>query len=584
MANRKGIRILNGRATIYEPTTAQSHWRIVYIDEQGQRRQSTRGRSREDATASAALLIGTNESRTRKGAEPDTVEDCFTRFIEDNRARWNTRTVANYESVAERYLLRQFGNRYINTITITELRHISTGTLSTGQQRRLRYIVRETFQQGAGWLDAEPDTYAKAIRITGTKESQPTQDVSRGDVPTDELVAAFITTAYSTFNITPLDTYEGNEPYIDIATGQKHHTKTRTEYDIEGLNPSTPIGHWFRDGLPADTTKRLIGRYPKRYDAKKYLTKRTAELGTVFRRIAVIMGLGAGAGLRIGEALALRPRHLMNIGDVLTAALCDWDITNKKVVYRGIIHVCEQVSQTAHGKLWLSAPKMNSTRDAVLPAFLPSWHGYGIGTYRSDITKVIPRFSDESTSLWTATTEECLELWKAGFTPVGWMLWQLLKEMWNESPVLQPYGNDVVGKAKAFMNLLMFPTMNHVRDTPTGTPFTQHADGWQYDATILSGDGGYQSQSNFANRYSNPIYDYVAGLYDIYPLHRVNNATRKGWTHHGLRHYAVASRIKLGVPLPTIARQMGHKNPAFTLQRYGNFLDNEDNKTLGFEY
>lgn len=68
-----------------------------------------------------------------------------------------------------------------------------------------------------------------------------------------------------------------------------------------------------------------------------------------------------------------------------------------------------------------------------------------------------------------------------------------------------------------------------------------------------------------------------------YPEHRIHAKARKGWTHHGLRHWAVSSRLKAGVPLPLIAKEMGHKDSAFTLERYGHVVD-EGVGELGFEY
>ena len=61
--------------------------------------------------------------------------------------------------------------------------------------------------------------------------------------------------------------------------------------------------------------------------------------------------------------------------------------------------------------------------------FMPSWNGFGVHTTRQQIAEIIPRFADESISLWTATDEECKTLGLNGFTPLGWLMWKRLEEL-----------------------------------------------------------------------------------------------------------------------------------------------------------
>lgn len=122
-------------------------------------------------------------------------------------------------------------------------------------------------------------------------------------------------------------------------------------------------------------------------------------------------------------------------------------------------------------------------------------------------------------------------------------------------------------------------------DFPDLTTWMNHEDrdpGWRKPTAIVEGAGTYQGQSNYAQDV-NPLYDFVADQFNEYPEHRTNASERKGWTHHGLRHWAVSSRIHAGVPFPLIAAEMGHADSAFTLARYGHVL-HESIGVEGFEF
>ena len=131
----------------------------------------------------------------------------------------------------------------------------------------------------------------------------------------------------------------------------------------------------------------------------------------------------------------------------------------------------------------------------------------------------------------------------------------------------------------AFMNLLLFPSVS--RGIPSKSEFAIDSS-WPYDASIPEGTGGYQHPSNYMKQ-SARIYDYVARIYGEWPINRVNAKTRKGWTHHSLRHSAASSRIQAGVQLPIVERELGHKDAAFTLQRYGHMMADAIPET-GFDH
>lgn len=109
---------------------------------------------------------------------------------------------------------------------------------------------------------------------------------------------------------------------------------------------------------------------------------------------------------------------------------------------------------------------------------------------------------------------------------------------------------------------------------------------WEGDATIVEETGTYQSSTNLAVRYMNPLYDYVSEeMGGYYPAHRQNKLSgRRGWTHHGLRHYAISSWLASPlVSLPKASEMAGHTNVGFTLQRYGHPFGGDDVERRGFE-
>lgn len=130
-------------------------------------------------------------------------------------------------------------------------------------------------------------------------------------------------------------------------------------------------------------------------------------------------------------------------------------------------------------------------------------------------------------------------------------------------------------------SLLIFPAPNRVRPGREAQP-VQTDPSWTNSIRIVSGTGSYQSQTNYA-KIANPVFDHVAEEFRSFPEHRTNRTGRKGWTHHGLRHWAVRTRLRAGVPVPLFAKEMGHKNSRFTQDRYGHVVD-EGVVPRGLEY
>lgn len=562
MARRKSIPILHGRASVTPPSASYKSWRIIWDDPvTHKRRMTSGGATLEEAELKAASLLGDYvPAHANRSITPPTLQEVFDDWVDANRHRWSSRTVDNYSYLAGRFL-KPFGAHAITTISPASLRSVSVSDLSRGQQEKVRTLVRGTFTHAAAWLKTDAESFAKAVPLSGTRASGRSEQVSRGDIPSAKLVASFITTAYHTAQLGPLD---DDDVQLDTLTGEKTRGSIKMEV-AAGLGYTEPTNRAFIDGLPLEIVESMRRGVPRHYkELEKRRRDETRELAERFRQIALVTALGAGGTLRIGEVLALRVRHFLTVPEV-TRSFALMQPPREKTGYRGRVEVQEQASQASKGKIWLTAPKGGRERTVHLPAFLPNWLGHGVGTHRLQVAQVVPRFRDESISLWEATDDEVTALWRAGFTPLGWMLWRRLEDLWD-SPILNAHRSPQT-KIRDYRDLLLFPTRNRARSSST----VQWEDNWPHDVRIVEGDGTYQAQSNFA-KLTNPLYDYVADAYGEYPAHRRNAKTRQGWTHHGLRHFAASSRIAAGTPLPLIAREMGHSDGGFTLRRYGHVM------------
>lgn len=310
---------------------------------------------------------------------------------------------------------------------------------SRGQQEKARTLVRGIFGHSSGWISKErADQLAKGIVLSGIAGGKRNPRVSRGDIPSSLYVASAITTATHTLQIGPLNDPEWTS--IDSTTGEKRHrTGSMRVHPGTGLVQATADS--FIHGLPIKITDTHRRGIPKHYtDPEGRRQAETLELASRYRQIGLATALGAGGGLRIGELLALRVRHFLSAADVSLIDSLDWRLGALNIDgsrnYSGELDVSEQASQASRGKIWVSGTKgATKSRKVHLPAFLPSWNGFGVGTHRPQIASVIPRFADPSVSLWEATEEESLLLWANSFTPLNYLLWQRLRELWSDQGI-----------------------------------------------------------------------------------------------------------------------------------------------------
>ncbi|WP_026460456.1 hypothetical protein [Schaalia suimastitidis] len=567
---RASISILNGRATLNPPSDTRKTWTINYRDPiTGKPKSTSGGHTREEAEDRAAEKLGdwVPEHR-RKAATPPTLREAFDEWMEAERSRWNTRTADNYSYVGERFL-SIYGEQPITTITPADIAKIDLSHLSRGQQKKTRSLLKGVFnRQKDKWLRYSVEELVAAVKVTGTNSSDPSAQVRRGDIPRPDWVNSVLVCAYTTVD----------------------STYTRRSGREVILQPSD-----FNRGLPDEIVAKQRRGIPNHYsDREKRIAEEEVELASRFRQYGLITALGAGGALRIGEVLALRVRHFLDEDDLDFETMLEPTIDDDTPLwmqYMGRVEVVEQASQASKGKIWLTRPKGRNggkIRTVWLPAVLPggssSQFVYGRTTVREQITNYVERFADPSVSLWTMTRGEALTLWSYGYPPLAFMLWLRLTELWN-SPVVQRQGN-VAKKKSVFSRLLLFPTRNPARLGRDGLPNVMFAPNWEGDATIVEDTGTYQSSTNLAVRYMNPLYDYVSEeMGGYYPAHQQNKLSgRRGWTHHGLRHYAISSWLASPlVSLPKASEMAGHTNVGFTLQRYGHLFGGDDVERRGFE-
>lgn len=564
---RPSISVLDGRARLIRPTANRKTWQVTYTDPvTGKFRSTSGGHSQDEAEDKARAILGEwVPDYLQRGAQPPTLREAFESWVNENQSRWNSRTIDNYTYCGKRFLTT-LGERPITTISPKDISKIDLSHLSRGQQKRTRSLIRGTFTHAQKWLRYDPEEIARAVKITGSKSAAQSEQVTRGDIPTTDYVNSVITCAYSTLQ----------EPL------------TRRNGTVV-----TPAPFAFSKGLPQEISEAQRRGIPKHY---RHLEEReaqeTQELSSRFRQYGLIVALGAGGGLRIGEILALRVRHFLT-EDQLNFNLLSFDSELPDdaplfMNYMGRVEVSEQASQASKGKLWLTAPKGGKERTVWLPAVLPAGSGHDFmdhgDTLRNRASKYIDRFNDPSISLWTLTRGEALTLWSVDVPPLAFFLWQRLTELWNSDPI-QSIDNPIKQKAE-FRKLLLFPTRNRIRGNKK-LPSIEFEPNWAHDAGIVEGTGTYQNATNLATRYMNPIYDYVSEqLGGYYPAHRINKTTgRKGWTHHGLRHYAISSWLASPlVSLPQVSEQAGHKDTSFTLKRYGHLFGGQKIERAGWEF
>lgn len=587
----KSIPILQGRAKLYPPKKESGYWRIEYNDRiTNERRMTTGGKTRDGAELKAAGLLG-DWTPNAQGEEPPTLQEAFDEWMLANRHRWSSRTFDQYNYHATHFL-KLYGTRPITHLSPADFGKVKITHLSRNQQTKTRTLVRGVFGHAKRWIRTDPEEYASAIQLSGSRSEMREESVSTGDVAPGSYIYDVINACWSTAQLHPVTKLRVPDIATDEVTGEG-----LVEW-LGGSNAHYKPWDGFK-GMSEEWVNSTHRRgMPKHYkNIEKRIQDENIELAARYRMFALAVGLAAGIGPRIGEVLPLRVRDFVSpdkgfMEYVFETARAENPNTQlKKWKYKGHLVINKQASQTNTGRIVLSRPKYEKTRKVWIPAVLYNYNEspeflrqprrdqvLDIGRQLDAQTKKrFERFEKRNNSLWSLSWDEALHLWDYGMIPLGWLLMERLNDLWDKLHQHTPPG---YYRFDDFQKLLLFPT----RSQPRSNSNLEVPANWHEDTSLVPGFGGYASTTNFAYVMTNPIFDFVSEQTGIYPEHRRNLPAnkRKGWTFHALRHYFVTSNIYHGIPLPEISQMAGHASIDFTLKRYTHAMQTgyED---IGFE-
>lgn len=572
--HRESIAVEGGRATLNAPRDEKRpYWVVNWVDDDGKKRSTSGGKTEASAKLKAKQVLEDYlPPHLRKGAQAPTWNVAVSQFLEGNRERWAPRTYDNYSYVVQTFL-KQLGEKRVSQLSPELIESVSVSHLNREGRKKVRSLIRGSLTPHQGFIMVDVELLAKAVKLEGTKAAERDVAVDRGDIAPADLVNASILCAASTLQADPR---KATTPFEAPKYQEGSHEQFK---DTPGK---------FSDGLPQHLVERHFRGTPRQYSEEAIERRREAdrlEGAELWSRVALALALAAGGGLRQGELLALRPRHFFTKEDLqmVVGTLGANENDLMWLGYHGTVQVEEQATQASKGKIWITRPKNRKPRTVRLPALLPPIGG-SRDTTRNQLRRVLPEYADRS-SLWSMTPKMARSCWEAGFPPLNYLLWLRMRSIWQSKPV-QSLTNKQA-QLRAFQDSLLFPTRNPARKTKTGEPNVQAEAGWKHRLAVPEGSGSYQSASNWARRFINPLFDYVGEHLDSAPAHRMNiEGQRKGWTMHAYRHYAISCWIasRANIPLPEIAEQAGHSNISFTYSRYAHALQDSRVAKEGFEY
>lgn len=539
MATSSSIHIFDGRAVLHPPTAKRATWRVIYWDSiTRERKQASGGRTRESAEHKAASVLGL-AGATARGQSP-TLEETFKRWKAENTSRWSARTVSNYDYTFKRHM-EALGQQRVETITPEQVGAVDIAHMSRQQRQKLRTIMRGVFKVAGDWVRLDPERYAQAVTLTGTSEGKTQRRVERGEIPDRHYVFSLVRALHM------------------VAYPEDVQTIKRGAQDKDDI---------------ATIPKALIDRHkrgrPKHYkNIEDIEAREAAEIQGIFRRHLLAILMGAGAGLRVGEVLALRLGHLYTRSEIRAMVRSIEDTGQARAtLHEGAVTVQQQASQESGGRIIISLPKMGRERLAHLPWVLPSPWTEQTATYTNED-------GSEATTPHEMSRDDAIKrlFAREGFYP-AWLVVQDVTAEIVQRAYIKAEG-DTAEAVTIAERALLFPTRNPARKAP------DPAEGHRFFAGACALTGGnYQASSNFSTRVVYPLMDTISTQTDSHPSRLTG---RRGWTFHHLRHFAISTRLQAGQPLPEIAEQMGHKHGGFTLERYGHMVAQRAG-AMGFQF
>ncbi|MEI3777432.1 hypothetical protein V1463_01315 [Micrococcus yunnanensis] len=540
---RPAIKLYGGRISINAPTESKPYYRVNHRDSvTGKTHNYNGAKTLDEAKALAASLVGDD---TRTVTDSPTLAAAYEQWAASTA--WTDRSRDNY-----RY---QFGHLAplhdlpISALRPLDLARIPSHTLSYQNAQKLRTIVRGLLNYAAPWVEGNPMDYAQAIRLPRPPANRTTRAASDTAAPSLAYANNLLRLCFNPHTRAADDIYETlqREKYSGFT-----YVPAPSFADTSALHDAD----LFRAGLPRAITDQHMRGTPKHYkNLEAHTARQRDEIAQINRDTAAAFALGIGAGLRIGEILGLRMNHLLTMDDIIPLYYLtpeqQWEHIND--AWNGFIRVDTQASQQSKGKIIVSAPKMRRTRIASLPPFLPA-----------------NRFKKLAIPSQTAISRtEALTLWDDhGTAPLRAIVIDRLASIATLATGNTTEEEWHTSRATDTLNALLFPTRSPARRGRDGQP-SAIPDPAYYGITSPCPitRGGYYSQAGWAKR-SNELFDYTSDLMEEAPPAPRGATSRTGYTHHSLRHFAISMRLYDGQDAASVAKEMGHKNAAFTYERY----------------
>lgn len=519
--------LYGGQVTLYGPTPSRPYYRVLYHDTTGTKRFQNVGKTRADALAGAAALVGVaTPAHTLHVDAAPTVSQAFETFKQVRQRQVSPRTFAYDEAIIRRTTTGTLHDVRLNRLSPEMLRQIDTNGKSRTLQKKIRTLWRQMLHQHKMWIHHTPEALVDGIHVDGTKRDDDRTQVDAKTIPSTTYVHTLLARAWSTEN-----------PLIPETNSAFSHASDR---DFSGL-PEEMIVSQMR------AVQRHYGN-PEEFQQGERL-----RVGRTYQTLALVNALGAGAMLRYGEIMALRLHHLMDDASIRAIIRHKdshtlYETINENLT--GHIAVMEQASNDTRGKMTVSKPKMGRQRQTTLPSFLPSVDG-------SRRLHAPPSHEARNFSQTAA-----LSYWMQYGTPaVRMMLVTHLERIFSQ------WSRREMGQSVEMVrNTLIFPTSTVARSTPV-------VDGLRgYHGPCTLTGGSYRSNTNF-RKIMSPLYDHISNELDEFPYGKQpKKARRAGYTMHGMRHYGVSIQLKAGRSVVDISADAGHRTPAFTLQRYAHLI------------
>lgn len=516
--------LYGGQVTLYSPTPKRPYYRCLYHDTTGTKRFKNVGKTRADALAGAAALVGVaTPAHTLHVDAAPTVAEAFAAWMQTRMSKVSSRTYA-YDEATIRRSSGTLHDVRINRLSPEMLRQIDTSGRSREVQKKIRSLWRQTLHMHKAWLRHTPEALVEGIHVDGSRRDDDRTQVDPRVIPSTTYVNALLARAWSTEN-----------PLVPQSDDTFTHASDR---DFGGL-PETMIVSQMRA-----TQKHYT-------DPTSFQQGERARVGRTYQTLALINALSAGALLRWGEISALRLHHIMDDHAIRTVIRHGTDYDTINETFSGHIRVMEQASCDVRGKMTVSKPKMARQRQTTLPSFLPS------------VDRQRRLHAPAPHEVRTFSQAEALAYWMENQTPALRMMLvthlQRIFSQWSRRELGQSV--ETVG------NTLIFPTSTRARSTPI---ITDGLRGHHRPCTLTG--GGYRSNGNFRTLMT-PVYDHISDTLDEYPYGNPEGKTRRsGYTIHGLRHYGISLQIKAGRSIVDVSADAGHRTAGFTLQRYSHLI------------